>query len=59
LLDGKDQATIDGLSKMNPIERPGTPGGIAEVVVSFLAGPGRWINGQVVDDHGGMSGTGG
>ncbi|WP_216329743.1 SDR family oxidoreductase [Deinococcus aestuarii] len=51
-LDGKDEATIDRMAKMNPLERLGTPGDIAEVV-SFLAGPGRWINGQVVRANGG------
>ncbi|WP_216329290.1 SDR family oxidoreductase [Deinococcus aestuarii] len=51
-LDGKDQATIDRMAKMNPLERLGTPGDIAEVV-SFLAGPGRWINGQVILVNGG------
>jgi 3-oxoacyl-[acyl-carrier protein] reductase len=57
-LDGKDDATIDRLSKMNPMERLGTPGDVAEVV-SFLAGPARWINGQVIYVNGGMYGTGG
>lgn len=51
-LEGKDQATIERMAKMNPLERLGTPGDIAEVV-SFLAGPGRWINGQVVRANGG------
>lgn len=51
-LDGKDQATIDRMAKMNPLERLGTPQDIAEVV-SFLAGPGRWINGQVILVNGG------
>lgn len=52
-LDGKDDATIDRMAKMNPIERLGTPGDIAEVV-SFLAGPGRWVNGQTIYVNGGM-----
>ncbi|MBB5234729.1 3-oxoacyl-[acyl-carrier protein] reductase [Deinococcus budaensis] len=51
-LDGKDEATVERLAKMNPLERLGTPGDIAEVV-SFLAGPGRWINGQVIRVNGG------
>ncbi|PNY79297.1 SDR family oxidoreductase [Deinococcus koreensis] len=51
-LDGKDAATIDRMAKMNPLERLGTPQDIAEVV-SFLAGPGRWINGQVILVNGG------
>lgn len=52
-LDGKDEATIEQMSKMNPLERLGTPGDIAEVV-SFLAGPARWVNGQVIYANGGM-----
>jgi 3-oxoacyl-[acyl-carrier protein] reductase len=52
-LDGKDDATIERMAKMNPLERLGTPEDIAEVV-SFLAGPARWVNGQVVYANGGM-----
>lgn len=52
-LDGKDQATIDRMASMNPLERLGTPEDIAEVV-SLLAGPGRWVNGQTVYVNGGM-----
>jgi 3-oxoacyl-[acyl-carrier protein] reductase len=36
----------------SPMERVGTPGDVAEVVL-FLAGPGRWVNGQVVYVNGG------
>jgi hypothetical protein len=32
---------------MPPLERLGLPDDIAEVV-SFLAGPARWVNGQVI-----------
>jgi len=52
-LDGKDDATIERMAKMNPLERLGTPEDIAEVV-SFLAGRARWVNGQVVYANGGM-----
>ena len=52
-LDGKDEQTIERMAKMNPLERLGTPEAIAEVV-SFLAGPGRWVNGQVLYANGGM-----
>jgi 3-oxoacyl-[acyl-carrier protein] reductase len=52
-LDGKDEQTIERMSKMNPLERLGTPDDIAEVV-SFLAGPARWVNGQVLYANGGM-----
>ncbi|MDR7279598.1 SDR family oxidoreductase [Catenuloplanes atrovinosus] len=51
--DGKDQATIDHMAKQPPLERLGTPEDAAEVV-AFLAGPGRWINGQVVRANGGI-----
>jgi 3-oxoacyl-[acyl-carrier protein] reductase len=51
-LEGKDQATIDNLSKVAPLERLGTPEDIAEAV-AFLAGPARWINGQVLFANGG------
>ena len=53
-LNGKDEATIDRLAKLNPLERLGTPADIAEVV-SFLAGRTRWINGQVIYANGGMN----
>jgi 3-oxoacyl-[acyl-carrier protein] reductase len=52
-LDGKSEEVIDELAKMAPLERLGMPDDTAEVV-SFLAGPGRWVNGQVVYDNGGM-----
>ncbi len=52
-LEGKDQETIDRMASMNPLERLGTPEDIAEVV-SLLAGPGRWINGQTLSANGGM-----
>ncbi|MFZ4896520.1 SDR family oxidoreductase [Plantibacter sp. Mn2098] len=52
-LDGKDAATIERMSQMNPLGRLGTPEDIAEVV-SLLAGPGRWINGQTLYANGGM-----
>jgi len=51
--DGKDAETIDHMAKMNPIERLGKPEDMAEVV-SFLAGPARWINGQTIYANGGM-----
>lgn len=51
-LDGKDQSAIDTLAKVSPLERLGAPADIAEVV-SFVAGPARWINGQVLYVNGG------
>jgi 3-oxoacyl-[acyl-carrier protein] reductase len=53
-LDGKDQATIDHMASMPPLGRLGQPADIAEVV-SFLAGPARWINGQVIYANGGIA----
>jgi 3-oxoacyl-[acyl-carrier protein] reductase len=53
-LEGQSQALIDRMSKMNPLERLGTPADIASVV-AFLAGPdGAWVNGQVLRANGGM-----
>jgi 3-oxoacyl-[acyl-carrier protein] reductase len=53
-LDGKDEQTVARLASMPPLERLGTPADIAEVV-AFLAGPGRWVNGQVVAVNGGIA----
>ncbi|MDQ6525246.1 SDR family oxidoreductase [Nocardioides sp. LHD-245] len=53
-LDGKDQQTIENLAKAAPLERLGTPADIAETV-SFLAGPARWVNGQVLFVNGGLA----
>ena len=51
--DGKDQETIDRMTRMNPLERLGAPTDITEVV-AFLAGPARWVNGQTLYVNGGM-----
>ncbi|TXN29459.1 SDR family oxidoreductase [Lacisediminihabitans profunda] len=53
-LDGKDEATIATLSKAVPLERLGQPDDIAETV-AFLAGPARWVNGQVIFTNGGLA----
>ncbi|SHO50647.1 3-oxoacyl-[acyl-carrier protein] reductase [Anaerocolumna xylanovorans DSM 12503] len=52
-LNGKDEAAIEYLSKAAPMERLGTPKDIAEAV-AFLAGPARWVNGQVLFANGGL-----
>lgn len=53
-LDGKSPELIEKLSKMNPLERLGTPDDIA-AAVAFLVGPdGAWINGQTLRANGGM-----
>ncbi|MFF1635191.1 SDR family oxidoreductase [Leifsonia sp. NPDC058248] len=51
--DGKDEATIQAAAKAAPLERLGTPDDIAEAV-AFLAGPARWVNGQIVYVNGGV-----
>lgn len=53
-LEGKDQETIARLAGMPPLERLGTPADIAEAV-AFLAGPARWVNGQVLYANGGIA----
>jgi 3-oxoacyl-[acyl-carrier protein] reductase len=53
-LDGKDQATIDRLAAQPPLERLGQPADVAEAV-AFLAGPARWVNGQVLFTNGGIA----
>ncbi|GAA4239687.1 SDR family oxidoreductase [Actinomadura meridiana] len=53
-LDGKDEETIAGLARAVPLERLGQPDDIAETV-SFLAGPARWVNGQVLYSNGGLA----
>ncbi len=53
-LDGKDEATVERLAAQAPLERLGTPADIAETV-AFLAGPGRWVNGQVIFANGGIA----
>ncbi|MGJ6962033.1 SDR family oxidoreductase [Streptosporangium sp. G11] len=52
-LDGKDEETIARLASQPPLERLGQPSDIAEAV-SFLAGPARWVNGQVLRVNGGI-----
>ncbi len=53
-LEGKDQETVDRMAQMNPMRRLGEPADIAEVA-AFLAGPGRWVNGQTVYANGGVT----
>ena len=52
-LDGKPQVVVDNLKSMSPLERLGEPADIAEAI-AFLAGPARWINGQVIYANGGV-----
>ncbi|SFY51079.1 MULTISPECIES: SDR family oxidoreductase [Streptomyces] len=53
-LEGKDEAAVDQLAKAVPLERLGRPTDIAETV-AFLAGPARWVNGQVLFTNGGLA----
>jgi 3-oxoacyl-[acyl-carrier protein] reductase len=53
-LEGKSEAMIEGLARSTPLERLGRPEDIAEAV-AFLAGPARWINGQVIYVNGGLA----
>lgn len=50
-LAGKSEQQIAQIATGNPMQRLGEPGDIAEVV-ALLAGPGRWINGQVIHVNG-------
>ena len=52
-LDGKDPEVVRQLADAAPLERLGEPSDIAELV-AFLAGPARWINGQVLYANGGV-----
>ena len=53
-LEGKPGHVVDAVASLNPFERLGTPEDIAETV-AFLAGPARWVNGQVLYTNGGMA----
>jgi len=53
-LDGKSPEQVDAIAAANPMQRLGTPADVAEVV-AFLAGPGRWVNGQVLHVNGGAA----
>jgi 3-oxoacyl-[acyl-carrier protein] reductase len=52
--EGKDQETLDRIAAQPPLARLGTPQDVAEAV-AFLAGPGRWVNGQVIYVNGGIA----
>lgn len=53
-LEGKSEELIGQIAAANPMERLGTPEDVAEAV-AFLAGPGRWVNGQVLFVNGGAA----
>jgi 3-oxoacyl-[acyl-carrier protein] reductase len=52
MLEAEPQERIDELTHMSPLERLGTPQDVTELV-ALLAGPARWINGQVLHVNGG------
>jgi 3-oxoacyl-[acyl-carrier protein] reductase len=52
--EGKSQQAIDQIAALNPMGRLGTPEDITEAV-AFLAGPARWVNGQVLYVNGGAA----
>jgi len=52
--EGKPQEVIEHIAGLNPMQRLGTPEDIAEGT-AFLAGPGRWVNGQVIYANGGAA----
>jgi 3-oxoacyl-[acyl-carrier protein] reductase len=52
-LDGKSDEEVERLSQAAPLGRLGRPADIAETV-AHLAGPARWVNGQVVFVNGGI-----
>jgi len=53
-LDGKSEEEVARLAGAVPLERLGRPEDIAETV-AFLAGPGRWVDGQVLFVNGGLA----
>jgi 3-oxoacyl-[acyl-carrier protein] reductase len=52
-LEGKSEESIEEFRKLTPLERLGLPEDIAEVV-AFLAGPARWVSGQILYANGGV-----
>ena len=53
-LEGKSEELISQIASASPMERLGTPEDVAEAV-AFLAGPTRWVNGQVLFVNGGAA----
>lgn len=53
-LEGKSAELVEQIAGQNPMGRIGTPGDLAEVI-SALAGPARWINGQTLFVNGGQA----
>ncbi|TCQ99409.1 SDR family oxidoreductase [Neorhizobium sp. JUb45] len=53
-LNGKSDELIERMSKVNPLERLGTPEDIADAVSFFVGPDSGWINGQVLRANGGV-----
>lgn len=53
-LEGKSEEQINGLAKMPPLERLGTPEDIAKVVSFIVSDQSEWINGQTIRVNGGI-----
>ena len=53
-LEGKPQELVDRIAAAAPLGRLGQPADIAEAV-AFLAGPARWVHGQVLHVNGGIA----
>ncbi|HEX6394892.1 MAG TPA: SDR family oxidoreductase [Acidimicrobiales bacterium] len=53
MLNAESDDRKEELTHMSPLERLGHPTDISEVV-AFLAGPARWVNGQVLYVNGGI-----
>lgn len=51
---GPDQDVVDGVAHLSSTDRLGTSADLADTV-SFLAGPARWLSGQILDTHGGAA----
>jgi 3-oxoacyl-[acyl-carrier protein] reductase len=50
--EGKSEELLNRMRVESPLERFGEPGDPAEAI-AFLAGPGRWVNGQTIFVNGG------
>lgn len=54
-LNGKDEATVEHLAKLAPLERLGTPQDIANTVAFLTSPDGHWVNGQILAANGGIA----
>ena len=53
-LEGKDEELLARLANAAPLQRLGTPSGIAPVVAFLASTEGHWINGQTIRINGGV-----